>query len=103
MHDLTKIKFNYVLNNAIKTIGLDYFVAQGVKFISRGICAVDLIAKDGQKLSLSCETPLIASCSVSFKSDFLVSYRGCSILNSDCDKSKSGDSVPTTLAGSFLK
>lgn len=81
VRDLTKIKFNYVLNNVIKTIGLDYFVSQGVKFVSRGICTVDLIAKDGQRLSLNCETPVIASCSVAIKSDSLVSYRGCSTIN----------------------
>ncbi len=89
VHDLTKIKFNYVLNNQIKTIGLDYFVSQGVKFISRGICAVDLIAKDGQRLSLNCETPVIALCSVSIKSDFLVSYRGCSTINAPLDAKQS--------------
>lgn len=76
VHDLTKIKFNYVLNGVIKTIGLGYFVSQGVKFVSRGICAVDLIAKDGQRLSLSCETPAIASCSVSIKSDSLIAVVG---------------------------
>ena len=86
VHDLTKIKFNYVLNNVIKTIGLNYFVSQGVKFVSRGICAVDLIGKDGQRLSLYCETPLIASCSISIKSDSLVSYRGCSTINQPVDE-----------------
>jgi zona occludens toxin len=89
IHDLTKIKFNYVLNNVIKTIGLDYFVSQGVKFVSRGICAVDLIAKDGQRLSLNCETPVIASCSVSIKSDSLVSYRGCSTINAPVNAKQS--------------
>lgn len=104
VHDLTKIKFNYVLNNVVKTIGLDYFVSQGVKFVSRGICAVDLIAKDGQKLSLNCETPVIASCSISIKSDFLVSYRGCSTVTQIAEsKSKSLDSSVPMLAGSFLK
>lgn len=103
LHDLTKIKFNYVLNNVIKTIGLDYFASQGVKFVSRGICAVDLIAKDGQKLSLNCETPVIASCSVSIKSDSVVSYRGCLTVNQlVASKSVDVSSVPT-LAGSFLK
>ena len=89
VHDLTKIKFNYLLNGVIKTIGLDYFVSQGVKFVSRGICAVDLIAKDGQRLSLNCETPAIASCSVSIKSDSLVAYRGCLTVNQIVEASKS--------------
>ncbi len=104
VHDLTKIRFNYLLNGAIKMIGLDYFVSQGVKFVSRGICAVDLIAKDGQKLSLNCETPVIASCSVSIKSDSLVAYRGCLTVNQlvEASKSKSDASVPM-LAGSFIK
>ncbi|MDD2864263.1 MAG: zonular occludens toxin domain-containing protein [Methylococcales bacterium] len=104
VHDLTKIKFNYLLNGAIKTIGLDYFVSQGVKFVSRGICAVDLIAKDGQKLSLNCETPVIASCSVSIKSDSVVSYRGCSTVNQLAEsKSKTFGMPAPMLAGSFLK
>jgi zona occludens toxin len=104
IHDLTKIKFNYVLNNVVKTIGLNYFVSQGVKFVSRGLCAVDLIAKDGQRLSLSCETPVIASCSVSIKSDFLVSYRGCSTVTQISEtKSKTLDAPMPALAGSFLK
>ena len=103
LHNLSKIKFNYVLDNVVKTIGLDYFVSQGVKFVSRGICAVDLIAKDGQRLSLNCETPVIASCSVAIKSDFLVSYRGCMTVNQIAEsKSKSDMPVPT-LAGNFLK
>jgi hypothetical protein len=89
IHDLTKIKFNYVFNNSIKTIGLDYFVSQGIKFVSRGICSVDLIAKDGQRLFLSCETPAIASCSVSIKSDSLVAYRGCLTVNQILEASKS--------------
>jgi zona occludens toxin len=79
-HDLSKIKFNYVLNNEIKTIGLDYFVNVGYRFVYRSICAVDLISADGQKTSLSCQTPVIASCSVEIKSDSLVSYRGCSTI-----------------------
>lgn len=102
VHDLTKIKFNYVLNNVVKTIGLDYFVSQGVKFVSRGICAVDLIAKDGQKLSLNCETPVIALCSISIKSDSLVSYRGCSTVNQIAQPAQSKFDVPI-LAGSFVK
>jgi zona occludens toxin len=104
VHDLTKIKFNYLLNGAIKTIGLDYFVSQGVKFVSRGICSVDLIAKDGQKLSLNCETPAIALCSVSIKSDSLVAYRGCLTVNQivEASKSTNNSSVPM-LAGSFIK
>lgn len=103
IHDLTKIKFNYLLNGTIRTIGLDYFVSQGVKFVSRGICAVDLIAKNGQRLSLNCETPVIASCSVSIKSDSVVSYRGCLTVNQlVASKSVDVSSVPT-LAGSFLK
>lgn len=77
------------MNGSIKTIGLGYFVSQGVKFVSRGICAVDLIARDGQKLSLNCETPVIASCSVSIKSDFLVAYRGCLTVNQIVEASKS--------------
>ncbi|MFI3122703.1 MAG: zonular occludens toxin domain-containing protein [Methylococcales bacterium] len=93
VHDLTKIKFNYVLNNVIKTIGLNYFVSQGVKFVSRGICAVDLIAKDGQRLSLNCETPVIASCSISIKSDSLVSYRGCSTINQPVDEKQQSTGV----------
>jgi zona occludens toxin len=79
-HDLSKIKFNYVLNNEIKTIGLDYFVNAGYRFVYRSICAVDLVSADGQKTSLSCQTPVIASCSVEIKSDSLVSYRGCSTI-----------------------
>ena len=93
VHDLTKIKFNYVLNNVIKTIGLNYFVSQGVKFVSRGICAVDLIGKDGQRLSLNCETPVIASCSISIKSDSLVSYRGCSTINQPVDEKQQSTGV----------
>lgn len=103
VHDLTKIKFNYVLNNAIKTIGLDYFVSQGVKFVSRGICAVDLISKTGQRLSLNCETPVIASCSVSIKSDSLVTYRGCSTVTQIAESKHTLDVPVPTLAGSFLK
>jgi len=99
---LTKIKFNYVLNNSIKTVGLDYFVSQGVKFISRGICSVDLIAKNGQKLSLNCETPVIASCSISIKSDSLVSYRGCSTVTQIAE-SKPVPTLSPVLAGNFLK
>lgn len=103
VHDLTKIKFNYVLNGVIKTIGLDYFVSQGVKFVSRGICAVDLIAKDGQRLSLSCETPALASCSVSIKSDSVVSYRGCSTVAQLAESKFKSDTPVSTLAGNFTK
>jgi zona occludens toxin len=80
VRDLSKIKFNYVLNNVIKTISLDSVLSVGYKIISRGLCAVDLVANDGNKISLYCQTPVIASCSVSIKSDFLVSYRGCSTI-----------------------
>ncbi len=88
VHDLTKIKFNYLLNGVIKTIGLDYFVNSGFRFVYRSICAVDLIAKDGEKLLLNCETPVIASCSVSIKSDSLVAYRGCLTVNQIVEASK---------------
>jgi zona occludens toxin len=102
IHDLTKIKFNYVLNNVVKTIGLNYFVSQGVKFVFRGICAVDLIAKDGQRLSLNCETPVIASCSVSIKSDSLVSYRGCSTINVPVSKQSSSVDIASIAKGVIL-
>lgn len=101
IRDLTKIKFNYVLNNVVKTIGLDYFVSQGVKVISRGICAVDLVSKDGQKVSLYCETPLLASCAVSIKSEFLVSYRDCSTTIPTVQPSKSINVAG--VAGGLLK
>jgi len=68
------------LNNVIKTISLDSVLSVGYKIISRGLCAVDLVSNDGNKISLYCQTPVIASCSVSIKSDFLVSYRGCSTI-----------------------
>ena len=102
VHDLTKIKFNYVLNNVIKTIGLNYFVSQGVKFVSRGICAVDLIAKNGQRLSLNCETPVIASCSISIKSDSLVSYRGCSTINQPVDEKQQSTGVDVASISKVL-
>ena len=103
-HDLSKIKFNYVLNNEIKTIGLDYFVNAGYRFVYRSICAVDLISTDGQKTSLFCQTPVIDSCSVEIKSDSLVSYRGCSTIYAPPTESKpdlSSLNIASTAVNTF--
>ena len=103
-HDLSKIKFNYILNNEIKTIGLDYFVNVGYRFVYRSICAVDLISAEGQKTSLSCQTPVIASCSVEIKSDSLVSYRGCSTIYAPPTESKpdlSSMNIASTAVNTF--
>lgn len=74
--DLTKMEFNYIFNNFVKTVSLDSLSSLGYKFVYRGICAIDLISSDS-KISLNCENPPAVVCSASLRTDSLVSNRGC--------------------------